>query len=215
MSGLLNAYSSLLRRRPLMGNILTSAALFATGDVIAQQIIEKKGDKHDFARTGRIVIWGGAFFAPAVTIWFRVLEKVPITSKLPAAMTKACLDQFIAAPTVLSTFFCVMTLMEGKSLDDAKKKWQDSFVPTLKTNWMVWIPVQFTNMVCYLPPYLASLANTSSIHLFEQLLVPPPLRLLFVNCVNVPWNTFLSLQASKGEPVLKEKGHVSEISFGG
>ncbi|EIW69794.1 hypothetical protein TREMEDRAFT_29813 [Tremella mesenterica DSM 1558] len=196
MSGLLNAYSSLLRRRPLMGNILTSAALFATGDVIAQQIIEKKGDKHDFARTGRIVIWGGAFFAPAVTIWFRVLEKVPIKSKLPAAMTKACLDQFIAAPTVLSTFFCVMTLMEGKSLDDAKKKWQDSFVPTLKTNWMVWIPVQFTNMVS------------------NHKLVPPPLRLLFVNCVNVPWNTFLSLQASKGQPVLKEKGHVSEISFG-
>jgi hypothetical protein len=31
-------------------------------------------------------------------------------------------------------------------------------------------------------------------------LVPPPLRVLVVSAVNVPWNTFLSLQAAKGAP---------------
>ena len=63
-------------------------------------------------------------FAPFVTVWFKTLERVPIKGKTPAALTKACLDQFVAAPVVLSTFFCVMTLMEGKTVEDAKKKWE-------------------------------------------------------------------------------------------
>ena len=72
----------------------------------------------------RIVVWGGGMFAPFVTVWFKTLERVPIKGKTPAALTKACLDQFVAAPAVLSTFFCVMTLMEGKTVEDAKKKWE-------------------------------------------------------------------------------------------
>jgi len=35
-------------------------------------------------------------------------------------------------------------------------------------------------------------------------LVPPPLRVLVVSAVNVPWNTFLSLQAAKGAPTTEK-----------
>lgn len=34
--------------------------LFATGDVMAQQAVERVGvDKHNFARTGRMALYGG------------------------------------------------------------------------------------------------------------------------------------------------------------
>ncbi len=53
MSGLLGLYTSFLSRRPLVGNMASSAVLFATGDIIAQQAIEKKGiEGHDLLRTG-------------------------------------------------------------------------------------------------------------------------------------------------------------------
>lgn len=41
-------------------SLLTGKVLFGTGDVLAQQAVEKKGsDKHDLARTGRMALYGG------------------------------------------------------------------------------------------------------------------------------------------------------------
>jgi protein Mpv17 len=35
--------------------------LFATGDAVAQQAVEKKGiEKHDMLRTGRMALYGGS-----------------------------------------------------------------------------------------------------------------------------------------------------------
>lgn len=64
--------------------------------------------EHLFGRTTiadgrrRIVTWGGGIFAPAVTVWFRQLEKLPIRSKWPAAIARTALDQFAFAPIVVS-----------------------------------------------------------------------------------------------------------------
>ncbi|ORX41118.1 hypothetical protein BD324DRAFT_40998 [Kockovaella imperatae] len=186
MSRLLGAYQSLLTNRPFMGNMLTSAVLFATGDIIAQQGIEKKGWKnHDVARTGRIIFWGGGLFAPAVTVWFRQLQKIPIQSKWGGAIVRTSLDQFLFAPVVVTGFFTVMTLLEGKDMNAVKQKWNAQFVPTLQANWGVFIPTQLINMA----------------------FVPLQYRLLVINAVNIPWNAYLSLQAAKKGPVeeIKEK----------
>jgi protein Mpv17 len=49
-----------LATRPILTQSITTAVLFATGDSIAQQAVEKKGiQKHDFARTGRMALYGG------------------------------------------------------------------------------------------------------------------------------------------------------------
>ena len=50
----------------------------------------------------RIVVWGGGIFAPAVTVWFRALERVPIKAKWPGAIARMSLDQFLFAPMVLT-----------------------------------------------------------------------------------------------------------------
>lgn len=53
-------YQAKLVKRPLLTQVVTTAVLFGAGDVIAQQAVDKKGlEKHDLARTGRMVLYGG------------------------------------------------------------------------------------------------------------------------------------------------------------
>lgn len=49
-----------LATHPILTQSVTTAVLFATGDIMAQQAVEKKGAaKHDVARTGRMILYGG------------------------------------------------------------------------------------------------------------------------------------------------------------
>jgi protein Mpv17 len=53
-----------LASRPLLTQSITTAVLFATGDGMAQQLVEKKGIKnHELARTGRMALYGGGSFS--------------------------------------------------------------------------------------------------------------------------------------------------------
>jgi protein Mpv17 len=53
-----------LATRPLLTQSITTAVLFATGDTMAQQLVEKKGWKnHELARTGRMALYGGGEFS--------------------------------------------------------------------------------------------------------------------------------------------------------
>lgn len=52
-----------LASRPILTQSITTAVLFATGDTMAQQLVEKKGWKnHELARTGRMALYGGGKF---------------------------------------------------------------------------------------------------------------------------------------------------------
>jgi protein Mpv17 len=102
----------------------SAGILFATGDCIAQQVVEKKGSKHDIIRTARLTAYGGLIFSPIAAFWLgKVLERVPYKG-LAGTVTKVALDQSIAAPSLLALFFTSTTLMEGKSLNDVKVKLQ-------------------------------------------------------------------------------------------
>lgn len=159
---------------------LTGGVLFATGDTIAQQLVEKKGSNHDLRRTLRLALYGGCVFSPLASLWFsKGLERVQFASKPANIITKVALDQTIASPTFVALFFSVSTLMAGGSVDDAKNKVRDNWWSTLKTGWSVWIPVQAINMA----------------------LVPVSQRLLFVNVVSIFWNTFLSIKSSASNKV--------------
>lgn len=44
-------------------------------------------------------------FAPVVSVWFRVLERIPIKNKIGVTVARVAADQLIAAPTILSSEF--------------------------------------------------------------------------------------------------------------
>ncbi|GHJ88903.1 hypothetical protein NliqN6_5305 [Naganishia liquefaciens] len=184
MASTFRAYNQFMARKPLAGNVATSATLFAVGDALGQYFEGK--EKFDVARTARMSTWGGLGFGPIVTVWFKVLQKnVNFNSKVATTVARVGLDQLVAAPVIISTFFTVMTLMEGKSLQDARTKIDTTLLDTLKANWMLFPAVQTINMI-----------------------VPLQMRGLVVNGVSVPWNCYLSMQNSKAnasKPVDKIK----------
>jgi len=49
--------------------------MFAVGDVIAQQLVEKRGKEHDYKRTGRMSLFGAIVAGPSTSLWYRFLDR--------------------------------------------------------------------------------------------------------------------------------------------
>ncbi|KAK7693273.1 hypothetical protein QCA50_002840 [Cerrena zonata] len=190
MASFLRAFNASLVRRPMLTQCATSLTLFAAGDVVAQQLIEKKGfDKHDFARTARLGFYGGALFGPLVTKWFQLLNRLKFSSPTKAVAYRVYLDQFVFTPGVVAFFFGSMTLLEGKSFGDASDKIQEAYVPTLIRNWGVFIPTQVINFA----------------------FVPHHLRFVVVGVVSLFWNTYLSSVNAQKQTGEEQPVAVAEI----
>ncbi|EON69432.1 hypothetical protein W97_08692 [Coniosporium apollinis CBS 100218] len=143
---------------------------------MAQQIVEGVGlQKHDFARTGRMALYGGAIFGPAATTWFKFLStRINFPSRPNGTIAaRVAADQMFFAPTNLFIFLNSMALMEGS---DPKKKIESTYGQALTKNWMVWPAVQAVN--------------------FKY--VPLEHRVLVVNVVSLAWNCYLSYLNSQG-----------------
>ncbi|KAL5332297.1 hypothetical protein BJX70DRAFT_384522 [Aspergillus crustosus] len=171
---MLRWYQARLAKRPILTASATSAVLFGAGDALAQQAVERRGlEKHDLARTGRMVFYGGAVFGPLATKWFGFLQRnIVLKSSKATTVARVAADQLFFAPIHLSFFLSAMAVMEGS---DPVQKWKNSFVPGYKANLAIWPLVQGVNFA----------------------FVPLELRVLVVNVVSLGWNCFLSLINSK------------------
>lgn len=130
---------------------------------------------------------GGAIFAPIVSRWFTLLQRIQFKSQAAVVATRVGLDQGFLTPIMVGVFFTSMSLLEGKGLDEAKKRLDTSYKSTLVRNWGVFVPVQIANFA----------------------VVPPHLRLVVVNVVSLFWNAYLSYanqqsQAAQPQQALKE-----------
>ncbi|KAK8187496.1 hypothetical protein HDK77DRAFT_289805 [Phyllosticta capitalensis] len=171
---MLRWYQSMLAKRPLLTQSVTTAVLFGTGDVLAQQAVEKRGfEKHEWIRTARMAGYGGAVFGPAATTWFKVLSRVQLSNPFATTVTRVAADQLLFAPTSMFVFLSSMSILEGT---DPRKKLEAAYKPALIKNWMVWPFVQMGNFT----------------------LVPLEHRVLVVNIVSLGWNCYLSWLNSQG-----------------
>lgn len=181
MSKILGVYEGLLKRHPKKTNAIMTGTLFGVGDVIAQLGFPQKGadNKYNFARTARSVIYGSMIFSFIGDKWFKFLsQKVALPNRPNGHWTNTLfrvgVDQATFAPTSIPFYFGCLTLMEGRSLEDAKKKINDRWWETLRANWAVWPAFQCFNFT----------------------FVPLQHRLLAVNAVAIFWNTYLSYKNS-------------------
>ncbi|KAH7909481.1 hypothetical protein BJ138DRAFT_1155141 [Hygrophoropsis aurantiaca] len=184
MASILKLYNAALIRRPVLAQSATAAFLFGAGDVIAQQAIEKRGRNHDFMRTARLTFYGGAFFGPALTKWYQLLNRIKFPSPTKAVVYRVFLDQAILTPAAVAFFFGTMSIMEGKGISGAQERVNSAYTPTLIRNWGVFIPTQIINFA----------------------VVPPHLRFVVVSVVSLFWNTYLSaVNASTEKALLAEQ----------
>ncbi|MCJ1412176.1 Protein required for ethanol metabolism [Ptychographa xylographoides] len=142
---------------------------------MAQQAVEKVGvEKHNYARTGRMALYGGAVFGPAATTWYKFLQaKINFKNTNATIIARVLADQTIFASTNLFVFLSSMAYLEGT---DPRAKLKSTYVEALKKNWMVWPGVQAINFK----------------------FVPLDHRVLVVNVVSLGWNCYLSYVNSKG-----------------
>ena len=115
---------------------------------MAQQAVEKVGvDKHSFARTGRMALYGGGKLPqpyPRFPTWFSLLARrinFPTRPNLTIG-ARVLTDQTVFASTNLFCFLSSMALMEGT---DPREKLEGTYWEALKKNWMVWPAVQAVN----------------------------------------------------------------------
>lgn len=127
-----------------MTDAMGTQILFATGDCMAQQGVERKGIRnHELARTGRMALYGGCIFGPAATTWFKFLQqKVQLQNKNLEILARVGMDQVIFASTNMFVFLSTMSILEGS---DPKKKLESTYTKALGKNWMVWPWVQMVN----------------------------------------------------------------------
>ncbi|PLN85599.1 peroxisomal membrane protein [Aspergillus taichungensis] len=167
---MLRWWQATLAKSPILTASVSSAVLFGSGDVLAQQAVDRKGwEKHDMARTGRMALYGGAIFGPAATTWFSFLQRhVVLKSKTATLAARVTADQCLFTPAHLTCFLSSMAIMEGS---DPVDKWRNSFLPSYKANLAIWPFVQGVNFT----------------------FVPLEFRVLVVNVVALGWNCLLSV----------------------
>jgi len=101
----------------------------------------------DFERLTRFMAYGFAM-APIQFKWFGFLARAfPITkaSAFGPALKRVAVDQIVFAPISVGLFFTVMTIAEGGGRRAVALKLKDTYLPTLKANYMVWPAVQIIN----------------------------------------------------------------------
>ncbi|KAI8816346.1 uncharacterized protein EV422DRAFT_546360 [Fimicolochytrium jonesii] len=184
MASLGRLYHRTMVKNPIATQAATAGLLFAAGDVVAQHGVEGKGaGDHDWARTGRLTLYGTFALGPAIAVWYRFLNRaVSFKNPLGATVTKVAMDQFMFAPINMFCFFTSMGFMEGKTWTQVKRKLSESYLEAYKANCMLWPPVQLCNF--YFTP-----VNYQS---------------LVVNTVALGWNSYMSWTNAKTRPSRSE-----------
>ncbi|EFB20537.1 hypothetical protein PANDA_001652, partial [Ailuropoda melanoleuca] len=168
------------RRCPDNTRVPCAGSLMGLGDIISQQLVEKRGlQGHQTGRTLTMVSLGCGFVVspPLCPVggWYRVLDRLlPHTTKADA-LKKMLLDQGCFAPCFLGCFLPLVGALNGLSAQDNWAKLRRDYPDALVTNYYLWPAVQLANFY----------------------LVPLHYRLAVVQCVAVIWNSYLSWKAHR------------------
>lgn len=209
MANMFKRYGEFLRQRPLLGNMITSGTLFATGDLLGQVIQHsgqgedsRAGDRDgprlrlDWGRCINNGIYGGIVFAPIACKLYGFLQRRvrwpfrlgvlgPNADRARLALdgvARMGVDQLCWSPVGIVLYFSWINLIEGyRSGEMQPQQLRETLVRRVDAN--------FRDTL---------LANWSVWPLFQVVnftVVPPAYRLFTVGILSVLWNGFLIIKA--------------------
>ncbi|KAF2358562.1 Mpv17/PMP22 [Trinorchestia longiramus] len=143
---------------------------------------------HDWARCMRLFIVGLSQ-GPLHHIFYIWLDKILPRKNARTVGKKILLDQLLAAPMFAISFFVVAGLLEGKQFYSTLEEFKRKFPAVYLFDWMIWPPSQSINF----------------------LYVPVPYRVLYINCITVVWDAFLSYM--KHYDQLPPPAEISELQM--
>ncbi|XP_053502997.1 protein Mpv17 isoform X2 [Ictalurus furcatus] len=151
-------------------------SLMGVGDIISQQLVERRGlTKHSVSRTTKMMSMGFFFVGPVVGGWYRVLDRLVIGVTKSTALKKMLMDQVCFAPCFLGAFLGIYGTLNGLTVDENLAKLKRDYMDALITNYYLWPAVQIANFY----------------------FIPLHHRLAVVQIVAVAWNSYLSWKANK------------------
>lgn len=168
MSRFWGAYNNALTSQPLITKMITAGVLLASGDCIAQKVIEKR-EGFDESRTMRSAIFGLCLAGPMMHYWYGFLGGRIGGTGLVKGIKTMLVDQTCFAPVIIATFFTSQSLLEGKSVKETKEKLQKDYLYALKGNYVLWPAAQLINFT----------------------FIPSQYAVLYVSGVSVIWNSWI------------------------
>ncbi|KAG2236189.1 hypothetical protein BDF21DRAFT_423996 [Thamnidium elegans] len=186
MSSLLQKYQYNILNKPVRTFAMQSSFMMTLGDVISQQLIEKKGwQGHDVSRSLRMTIYGATIGGPVIGTWFGFINRVvTIRNKWTATIVRVGIDQAFFSPAILACFMGGISILEGRTVQETKEKFEKSYFNGLM------------NSYCYWP----------FVNLFTFALIPIHYRPIVNSSFGIAWNAYLShlnqksIQALKSSP---------------
>lgn len=170
MSSILKLYRHYNHAYPVRVNLVQTGVLFGLGDVTAQRAVERREfDEIDWLRTVRYASIGCAV-GPSLTLWYRTLDRLGTANTVPVVAKKILVDQLVASPVITAAVLTMSWVYSGDEWPAVRRKLRDNYATVVLTSYAVWPAVQTINFT----------------------VVPPQLRVLFVQMVSLAWNTYLS-----------------------
>lgn len=183
-------YNRLLVSHPIPTKVTTAGIIAVAADLVCQtsfpvKPLQEQQQAIDWKRTLQFTAIS-ILFPPLCHHWYALLSVRIVGQTLTAACQRMALDQMLFAPPCLALFFTLSSLLQGHSV---VHKLEEDFLPTMVSNYTLWVPAQVINFR----------------------FVPVPLRVLWANAVGFFWSIYLSHAANgttatgaKADPAAKE-----------
>lgn len=154
--------------------MLTTGTVFFFGDMLSQQVVERKKENHEVERTVRSVGVGALYIAPLVTHLYNLVDKCFGPSQAPLnAVKKICLFS-VFSPFTSGGFVVINSLLQRKSSDYITHQLREDVPTIVLTGYKIWIPTHFILLT----------------------LIPLQHRVLLSNTVGVMWTCYMTHAAN-------------------
>ncbi|GLV34171.1 shams [Carabus blaptoides fortunei] len=180
-----HSFDKIFGKYLLTTNIVSSGVLLGVGDLVQQEFEYRKKlipKRYDYERVWRMFLVGLAQ-GPMHHYFYKYLDKFLPKQNLNSVGKKILVDQFVASPLFIISFFYGMGLLEGKCYAECKEELRAKFVTVYAMDWFIWPPTQFINFYYLAPQY----------------------RVLYINFITMVYDIFLSYVKHKDAHVLGQK----------
>lgn len=130
-------WNRIMTKHLLPFNTLSSGGLMMFGDIAAQAIEQKLGEKtdgYDMKRIARMTVVG-TLQGPMHHYFYGWVDRIMPKNDGGTVFKKIMLDQFLASPLFIISYFYPASLMEGMTIDEAHQEFQSKFWTVYKADW--------------------------------------------------------------------------------
>lgn len=141
------SYEAVLYKRPLLTQSVTSAGLWASGDVLSQFINDN--NHLDWQQTAWTTVFGAVLVGTVGHVWYQFLDKTVSQRFTRGTVTfilaKVALDELTFGPLHVGVFFAFMTKAQGGTWEDVNQKLRRDFWSAYIAELAVWPAFQTWN----------------------------------------------------------------------